>query len=111
MSLPLLLAVIELELQSLDETRSEARVYPGEAETMSNESQIKWVSLNLKLPDEVGARLERLSQEAGLSIKCYCVRVLVTHFMKDASPDQKERWQRDVPATLRRNGCEDTAEL
>ena len=99
-SLPLLLAVIEQELQAL---------HLEEGQTMSDESQITWVTLKLELPDEIEVRLGKIAHDAGLSLKCYCVRVLLHHLMKDASPEQKERWQRQVPATLRRNGCDDSA--
>jgi hypothetical protein len=78
---------------------------------MSDESQIAWVSLKLEFPDEVGARLEKVAQEAGQSLKCYCVRVLLKHLQQDTSTGQKERWQQQLSATLRRNGCDDSAEL
>jgi uncharacterized protein with HEPN domain len=110
-SLPVLLAVIEQELQRLDQSGREIGEHSSEGRAMSDENQIRWVSLKLELPDDVGARLEKIAQEAGLSLECYCVRILLNHLMKDASAEQKERWQKDVPATLRRNGCEGTAEL
>ena len=78
---------------------------------MSNEDQIAWVTLKLELPDTVGAHLEKVAQEAGLSLKCYCVRVLLKHLQKDASADRRERWQQQLPAALRRNGCDDSADL
>ncbi|HXQ25875.1 MAG TPA: HepT-like ribonuclease domain-containing protein [Candidatus Acidoferrales bacterium] len=110
-SLPLLRAVIEQELKTLDQSNPESRVHAGEGRVMSNEDQITWFALKLEFPDEVGARLEKIAQEAGLSLKCYCVRVLLRHLLKDASAEQKERWQQQWPATLRRNGCDDDVEL
>jgi hypothetical protein len=82
-----------------------------ESQAMSDESQTSWVELKLEFPDEVGTRLEKVARDAGLSLQCYCVRVLLRHLLKDASPEQKERWQKQLPATLRRNGCDDSAEL
>ena len=110
-SLPLLLAVIEQELQMLDQSSLASRVHPGEGSVMSNENHIAWVTLKLEFPDDVGVRLEKVAQDAGLSLKCYCVRVLLKHLLKDASSDQKERWQRQIPAASRRNGCDDGTEL
>jgi uncharacterized protein with HEPN domain len=110
-SLPVLLAVIDQELQRLDQSDGEIRDPASEGRARSDENQTTWVSLKLELPDDVGARLEKIAQEAGLSLKCYCVRILLNHLMKDASAEQKERWQQHLPATLRRNGCNDTTEL
>jgi uncharacterized protein with HEPN domain len=110
-SLPALLAVIERELERLDQSDREVRKSSSERRATIDENQIGWVSLKLELPDDIGARLEKVAQEAGLSLKCYCVRVLLKHLMKDASPEQKERWLQHVPATLRRNGCDDSIEL
>jgi len=78
---------------------------------MSNENEITWVELKLEIPDDIAARLEIIARQAGLSFKCYCVRVLLKHVMEDASAEQKERIQKGMPATMRRNGCDDIAEL
>ena len=78
---------------------------------MNDEGQITWVPLKLEIPDEIGERLKKIAQDAGLSLECYCVRVLLQHVMRDASPEQKERWRQQAPVTLRRNGCGDSAEL
>jgi hypothetical protein len=70
------------------------------------------VTLNLEFPDGVfGARLEKQAQEDGLSVKSYCVHIRLQHLLRDASAEQKERWLPQVPATLRKNGCDDTAQL
>jgi hypothetical protein len=76
---------------------------------MSDENQDTWFTLKLEFPDEVEARLEKVAQEAGLSLKCYCVHVLLKHLLKDASAEQKERWEQQLPATLRRNGCDENS--
>jgi len=76
---------------------------PGEQDT--------WVTLKIELPDELEKRLETIAQEAGLSFRCYCLRILLKHLLKSASPEQQERWQRHIPATLRCNGCDDRGEL
>jgi hypothetical protein len=78
---------------------------------MSDEDQIAWVTLKLEFPDEVGARLEEIARGAGLSLKCYCIHVLLRHLLKDAASEEKERWLLQLPVTLRRNGCDDKAEL
>lgn len=104
--LPLLLAVIEQELQMLDDPSVKFPGGHGEGKAWGTENQIAWVPLKLEFADEVGARLEEIADKAGLSLKCYCVRVLLKHLLKDASPEQKERWQQQLPATLNRNGCE-----
>ena len=78
---------------------------------LSNENQIAWVTLTLEFPDELEAHLEKAAKDAGLSVKCYCVRILLKHWLESASDEQKERWQQQVPATLRRNGCDDSVEL
>jgi hypothetical protein len=74
---------------------------------MNEEDHVGWVKLKIELPDDVEIRLEKLAQESGLSLKCYCVRILLKHLLKDASVEQKERWQEQFPATLRRNGCDE----
>jgi hypothetical protein len=78
---------------------------------MSHENQIVWTTLTLDFPDEAAARLERIAQEAGLSFKCYCVRVLLKHLQQDASTEERERWLGQWLATFRRNGCDDIAKL
>jgi uncharacterized protein with HEPN domain len=92
-SLPMLLEVIEREMPAFVEDQS------------------AWVALTLNLPEELEKKLEKLAQDAGLSVKCYCLRVLLKHLLERASPEQRERWQQGVPATLRRNGCDDNGEL
>jgi uncharacterized protein with HEPN domain len=106
-SLPLLLNVIEQEIQRSNRPSLEPRTHPGEVQVTGNESQITWVALKIEFPDDVGAHLEKVAQGAGLSLKCYCVRVLLMSLLKDASPEQAERWQQQLPATLRKNGCDD----
>ena len=76
-----------------------------------DESQIKWVELKLELPDDVGARLEEVAAGAGLSLKCYFVQVLWRSLLEDATPEQKETWQQELPAVMRRNGCPDSQAL
>jgi uncharacterized protein with HEPN domain/predicted transcriptional regulator len=110
-SLPLLLAVIEQELQTLDQSSLTLRPHPGEGHAMTNQNDIAWVTLTIELPDEVGARLEKVAREAGMSLKCYCTRVLLKDLLKGASAEQKERWREQIPATLRRNGCDNSTEL
>ena len=90
-SLPKLLAVIEREMGTLAE-------------------QTGWVTLKIELPDELEKRLETIAQEAGLSLKCYFLRALLKHLLTGASPEQRDQWQWQIPATLRRNGCEDRGE-
>lgn len=102
-SLQQLLSVVEQELQRLGQSRGDDD--PG----MDGETQITWVELNLEFTDEVESRLREVARVAGLSLKCYCVRVLLKHLLKDATPQQNERWQAQLPATLRRNGCDDSA--
>ena len=92
-SLPKLLEVIEHELPA------------------SPEDQSAWVTLTFNLPDELEKKLEKPAQDAGLSVKCYCLRVLLKHLLEGASPEQRERWQQTVPATLRRNDCDANGEL
>jgi len=91
-SLPKLLAVVERETPP-----------PGQ--------QIAWVRVNLEFPEDIEKRLEKIAQEAGLCLKCYCLRVLLKHLLEGRSSEQQERWQRQIPATLRRNGCDDRGEL
>jgi uncharacterized protein with HEPN domain len=110
-SLPLLLAVIEQELQTLDQPSLDFRPGPGMDQAIRIQSEIAWVTLTIELPDEVGASLEEVAREAGVSFKCYCVRILLKDLLKNASADRKERWSQQLPATLRRNGCDDSAEL
>ena len=71
-SLPLLPSVVEQELQTLDQPSLKFRPHPGEGQGISNRSEIAWVALTIELPDEVGSRLEKVAQEAGMSLKCYC---------------------------------------
>jgi len=78
---------------------------------MSAEEQIKWVTLNVEFPAEVEARLEKRAREEGLSLTCFCLRLVLRDLLKDASAEQKELWLSQVPATLRKNGCDDTAQL
>jgi hypothetical protein len=70
-----------------------------------DQDQITWVALNLNFSDHVAARLEKLAQAEGLSLKCLCVHRLHKHLMGDATMAQREKRQRDFPAELRRNGC------
>lgn len=88
-SLPELLEVVEREMPA------------------SIEDQTAWVTVTLNLPEELEKRLETLAQEAGVPLKCYCLKVLLSRLLEGASAEQRERWQRDIPATLRRNGCDD----
>jgi hypothetical protein len=74
---------------------------------MSDDDRIKWVVIKLDLPPDLEALLQARMQTTGLSLECYCIQVLYKDLLKDATPAQKERWLRDLPATLRRNGCED----
>jgi len=71
------------------------------------DDQIKWVTLTIELSDELEAKLEKRAQEEGMSITCYCVLAIFRHFMEGATAEQKELWERQLPATLRRNGCAD----
>jgi hypothetical protein len=71
------------------------------------DDQIKWVTLKIELPDELEAKLEKRAQEEGMSVTCYCVHAIFRHFMEGATAEQKELWERHLPATLRRNGCPD----
>jgi hypothetical protein len=106
-SLPLLLAVIDQELQTLDQSSPWFRPGAGEGQAaVSNQSEIAWVKLTLEFPDEVGARLEKVAEEAGMPLRCYCTRVLLKNVLRIASVEQKERWREQIPATLRRNGCD-----
>jgi hypothetical protein len=78
---------------------------------MTNDSEIRWVTLTLEFPDEIGARLQKVADEAGISLQCYCVRVLFRELLKEAPAAQKELCLRQLPATLRKNGCDDSADL
>lgn len=76
------------------------------AEGQAPEDQIAWVTLTLNFEPEQEAILEERARAAGLSPACYCIHVLHQHLLEDATtPAEKERWHRDFPATLRRNGC------
>jgi hypothetical protein len=75
---------------------------------MSKEEEITWVTLTLNFPQELDSLIETRAHELGLSPKCYCVHVLHRHLLKDAADVQKERWTREFPATLRRNGCDES---
>ena len=75
---------------------------------MSSEDQIKWVTLTLNFPPEMEIMIEARACELGLSPKCYCIHVLHGHLLRDASVLQRERWVQEFPATLRRNGCDDS---
>jgi hypothetical protein len=70
-----------------------------------SENQITWATLTLDFPPEVEDRLKAKAQTAGLSLKCYCVHLLLKLLLKDASDVEKEEWRQDFPASLRRNGC------
>ena len=70
-----------------------------------SDDEIRWGALTLDFPPEVEARLEENAREEGLSLKSYCVRVLYKHLLENASASEKEKWQRDFSATLRRNVC------
>jgi hypothetical protein len=74
---------------------------------MTPDDQTAWVTLKIELPDDLERALKELAQHAGISIECYCVRVLLNHLMETASRENRERWQSQIPATLRRNGCDD----
>lgn len=75
---------------------------------MNDEDQSKWVALTLNFSDEQGALLEKLAQDAGLSLKCYCVHMLFRHLLQDAPADRIESWRAQLPTTLSRNGCHET---
>lgn len=90
--LPKLLAVIERELPM-------------------PEVQIAWVTVKLDFPEDLEKKLETAAQDAGMSLQCFCLRVLLRHLFQNASLEQQERWRQDIPATLRRNGCDDRGEL
>jgi hypothetical protein len=70
---------------------------------MSEEDQIKWVALKLDFSPEHEAVLQKRAQASGLSIECYCLHLLYKNLLEEASAAQKEQWQRNLPATLRRN--------
>ena len=91
-SLPKLSAIIEREMPLLTE-------------------EMAWVTLKTELPEDLEKRLETLAQEAGLSLACYCLRILLKHLLEGGAPEERERWQRQIPATFRRNGCDDHGEL
>jgi hypothetical protein len=71
---------------------------------MNAEEEIKWVTLTLNFPPNEEARLEARAKTEGLSVKCYCLRVLLKHLAEES---ETEQWQRKFDATLRRNGCHD----
>lgn len=73
----------------------------------NEEEQINWVTLTLNLPPPLEGAVEAATCELGLSAKCYCVHVLYRHLLRGASDVQKEKWTGDLPATLRRNGCDE----
>lgn len=73
---------------------------------MSDEEEIKWVQLTLDFSDEEEARLTELAQAEGLSLKCFCIHVLFRHMINEDSGVDKELWERQLPLTLRRNGCD-----
>ncbi len=75
---------------------------------MNAEDEIKWVTLALNFPPDQEARLEARAKAEGLSVKCYCIHLLYNHLLNDAVAEQKETILRDLPATLRRNGCHDS---
>jgi hypothetical protein len=78
---------------------------------MNEEDQINWVTLTLNFTPEQEAKLLERAQAVGLSPKCYVVNLLLRHLLEDATAIQREQWQRDFPATLRRNGCEESSTL
>jgi uncharacterized protein with HEPN domain len=91
-SLPELLAVIEREIPTLSE-------------------QVGWVTVKFELPEDIEEKLAKVAQDAGMSLKCYCLRVLLKHLLQGGSPEQQEGWRQHIPDTLRRNGCDDSGEL
>lgn len=91
-SLPKLLAIIERELPR-------------------PEDHIAWVTITLDFPEDIEKRLETTARDGGMSVQCYCLRVLLKHLLQNASPEQQEQWRQHIPATLRRNGCDVHGEL
>lgn len=91
-SLPKLLAVIEHEMSMLSE-------------------QIAWVTIKFELREDIEERIAKVAQNAGMSVKCYSLRVLLKQLLEHASPEQGDRWRQDIPAILHRNGCSDHGEL
>ncbi len=75
------------------------------------EDQIAWVTITLDLPEDIEKRLETAAHDAGMSLQCYCLRVLLKHLIQNASPEQQEQWRQHIPATLRRNSCDHHSEL
>jgi hypothetical protein len=75
---------------------------------MSEEDQIKWAELKFDFSPEQEAVLQKGAQASGLSIECYCLHLLYEKLLEQASAAQKEQWQRNLPATLRRNGCQES---
>lgn len=73
--------------------------------------QINWVTISIDLPDDIAEKLAVAAKDGGMSIECYCLRVILRHLLETGSPEQNERWKDSIPATLRRNGCDDQGDL
>lgn len=74
-------------------------------ETQGSE-ETKWITLTLDFTPEQEAQLQELADAAGMSLKCYCVRVLHAALLRDATEEERARWEASFPEMLRRNGCD-----
>jgi hypothetical protein len=72
---------------------------------LSEDGQVKWVTLTLNFSPEQEAFMEKHARAAGLSVERFCIDLIFFRDLQGAT--ETKEWQQEFAATLRRNGCSD----